>query len=114
MIQGAHLHLIVEAADRAALSKGIQALGICIARGLNRLAVRRGPVFADRYHEHVLGSLREVANAVRYVLDNFRHHVRLTEQSHGPDPLSSAGYTLPLLEDAPVVEPALWKLKHAI
>src|SRR6267143_955764 len=28
------------------------------------------------FHPHVLKTLREVANAIRYVLENFRHHLR--------------------------------------
>jgi hypothetical protein len=31
-------------------------------------------VIADRYHVHVLGTPREVRNALRYVLENGRHH----------------------------------------
>ncbi|HEX6813320.1 MAG TPA: hypothetical protein VF384_16995 [Planctomycetota bacterium] len=37
-----HLHLIVEAPDRAALRRGLQGLAIRIARALNRLWRRRG------------------------------------------------------------------------
>ena len=37
------------------------------ARAVNRVLERRGKVFADRYHSHVLRSPREVANAVKYV-----------------------------------------------
>ncbi|HEX6811127.1 MAG TPA: hypothetical protein VF384_05865 [Planctomycetota bacterium] len=44
-----HLHLLVEASDRAALSRGLQGLAIRIAMALNRLWRRRGTVFADRY-----------------------------------------------------------------
>src|SRR5438105_4593367 len=49
-IQGNHLHLIVEAESRAALSRAMQGLSIRLARRLNRRAGRRGAVFADRYH----------------------------------------------------------------
>jgi hypothetical protein len=41
-IQGNHLHLIVEADDAAALSRGLQGLLIRVARSLNRVAGRRG------------------------------------------------------------------------
>jgi hypothetical protein len=41
-----------------------------IARRLNARIGRRGPVFADRYHAHVLATRREVANAVRSVTGN--------------------------------------------
>ena len=35
---------------------------------------RRGSVFADRYHDRVLKTPREVRNALRYVLGNGRKH----------------------------------------
>src|SRR5438477_11853523 len=70
VILGNHLHLIVEADDEIALSRGMQALGIRIAMRLNRLQNRRGAVFVDRYHAHALGSRREVANALRYLESN--------------------------------------------
>jgi len=69
-----HLHLVVEAAGRAALSRGVQGLLVRVARALNRLWQRRGRVFADRYHDHILRSPREVRNALRYVLGNGKKH----------------------------------------
>jgi len=88
------------------LSRGTQGLLIRLAIALNRLANRRGKVFADRYHGHVLRSRREVAHAVRYVLGNYRHHTLETLPAHGDDPCSSARYMKSApLEDAPVVSP---------
>jgi REP element-mobilizing transposase RayT len=110
-IQGSHVHLIVEAESTEGLSKALQGLCIRVARGLNRLVGRHGTVFVDRYHLHVLGSLREVRHAVRYVLTNWRHHVREHEFLGPVDPCSSdiwAGR-----EDAPVAPPRTWKLAHA-
>ena len=69
-----HLHFLVEAADRTALARGLQGLAIRIARALNKLWRRRGSVFADRYHDRILKSPREVRNALRYVLGNARKH----------------------------------------
>jgi len=69
-----HLHLICEAEGRQALSRGLQGLLIRIARALNKLWSRRGSVFADRYHDHILKSPREVRNALRYVFGNGRKH----------------------------------------
>ena len=69
-----HLHLLVEAADRATLSRGLQGLAIRIAKALNKLWRRRGTVFADRYHDRILTTLREVRNALRYVLGNGKKH----------------------------------------
>ena len=86
-----HLHLITEAADRRALSRGVQALEIRLARALNGAMERKGPVFADRFHAHILRTPREVANARRYVLENLDIHRRragLGPRSE-PDPLTS-------------------------
>ena len=69
-----HLHFLVEAADRATLSRGLQGLAIRIAKALNKLWRRRGTVFADRYHDRVLKSPSEVRNALRYVLGNGKKH----------------------------------------
>ena len=52
-LQSNHVHLIVEADDRRALSRGIQGLSIRIARALNRNLNRSGRVFADRYEASV-------------------------------------------------------------
>jgi REP element-mobilizing transposase RayT len=69
-----HLHLLVEAQDRTALSRGLQGLLVRIARALNKLWARRGKVFADRYHDRILKTPRETRNAIRYVLGNARKH----------------------------------------
>ena len=69
-----HLHLIVEAADRVALSRGLQSLEIRMARALNASMEREGPVFADRFHAHILKTPTEVGRARRYVLGNAAIH----------------------------------------
>ena len=53
-VQGNHIHLIIETQDERALSRGMQALMIRIAKQLNRIMKRRGTVFGDRYHSHML------------------------------------------------------------
>jgi REP element-mobilizing transposase RayT len=73
-IQSDHLHLVVEADDRRALSRGMQGLLVRIARALNKLWSRTGKVFRDRYHDRILRTPREVRNALRYVLNNARKH----------------------------------------
>jgi putative transposase len=85
-IQRDHLHLIVEAEDARALSRGMQGLKIRMAKSLNRLWSLKGPRFPDRYHEHVMKKLREVRNALNYVLNNARHHGHRID---GVDPFSS-------------------------
>jgi REP element-mobilizing transposase RayT len=124
-LQGNHLHLIVEAADRRSLSRGVQGLTVRLAKGLNRLMGRRGKVFADRYHAHALATPAEVRNALAYVLLNHRsHRARAGERPlhASPDPFSSAGAfdgwasgSAPLSEPhrAPraMASPATWLLR---
>ena len=57
-VQSTHIHLIVEASGKSALSTGVQGLAVRIARRVNRLWKRRGIFFA------------EVRNALVYVLQN--------------------------------------------
>ena len=84
-----HLHLICEAEGRTALSRGLQGLLIRIARALNKLWSRRGSVFADRYHDHILKSPREVRNALRYVFGNGRKHAAEGREVHVPQAIDT-------------------------
>ncbi|HZX97143.1 MAG TPA: transposase, partial [Myxococcales bacterium] len=70
-VQGNHIHTIVEAPDAVALGRAMKGLEVRMARALNKVMSRRGPVFADRYHALLLRSPRQAANAVRYVLENW-------------------------------------------
>ena len=63
-----HLHMLVEAEDRASMTRGLQGLLIRIAKSLNKLWLRSGRVFADRYHDRILKTPREVKNCLVYVL----------------------------------------------
>ncbi|MEO8704899.1 MAG: transposase [Kofleriaceae bacterium] len=79
-----HIHLIVEADDDRALSKGIQAFESSAAQHLNRITSRgRGPVFAERYHVVFLRSPTQARYAIAYVLGNWRHH--LQDQGDGEE-----------------------------
>lgn len=82
-----HLHLVCEVDDSVALARGIKGLTVRIASALNLCWKRSGPVFADRYHAHVLKTPCEVRNALRYVLRNAAHH---GVHFAGPDPSSTA------------------------
>ncbi len=79
-IQRTHLHMIVEAASKKALSSHMQGLLISAAKHINRAVSiergerRRGRVVSDRYHARVLRTPREVRNAIAYVLNNWRRH----------------------------------------
>ena len=116
-VQSNHLHLIVEGRDRRAISRGMQGLLIRIAKRLSKLWGRKGQVFADRYHDRILRTPREVRNAVRYVLENAKKHgVRLAGRL---DPHSSAewfdgwrgGASLIDLSTAPVAAAHSWLLR---
>jgi REP element-mobilizing transposase RayT len=114
-VQGNHLHLIVEAEGKQSLSRGMQALTIRMARALNRMMQRRGSVFADRFHAHVLRSRREVAHALRYVFGNFAHHARrwgAEIRASFCDPFSSVTFfAAEVPAGAPVAAPSTWLLR---
>lgn len=83
-IQSNHLHFVIEAADgptqephtrkKNPLCSGISGFKISFARRLNKLLGRSGVVWADRYHREDLETPRQVRNALRYVLLNYRKH----------------------------------------
>jgi hypothetical protein len=93
-LQGNHAHLIVEARDQHALGRGMKAVGARVARAVNRVMGRSGPVLADRYHFRLLPTPKEVRNALRYVLLNARRHAatatKKIAKTVGLDPASSA------------------------
>ncbi len=96
-VQRNHLHFIIEAGNREAMSRGMQRVGTCIAMQLNKaMGRRKGRVLGDRYHELHLESPRQVRNALHYVLNNFRKHYwkdeRRTCEKNWVDPFSSAEF----------------------
>jgi len=117
-VMGDHVHLIVEAHDKAALSRGMQGLAIRVARAINR-GERSGKVFRDRYHAVVLDSPRHVRNAVAYVLLNSSKHARGARATPWVDPFTSGawfdGWARPIgvlgsEEPSPVAAPRTWLL----
>jgi REP element-mobilizing transposase RayT len=117
-IQRDHIHLIVEADSKAALSKGVQGFSISAARQINKAITARGgdrrtgKVISDRFHARPLTSPRAVRNTLAYVLNNHRHHGEDRVQparSWRVDPFSSGPlfFGWKELEDSPV----LWPLR---
>jgi REP element-mobilizing transposase RayT len=89
-VQRDHLHLIVEADDARSLSRAMQGLSVRISKALNRALRRRGKVFADRFHDRVLTSPKQVRHALAYVLCNARKHAVAPPIPGWVDPCSSA------------------------
>lgn len=120
-IQENHIHLINEA-ESAALGQALRALGIRLAKRLNRLWARKGKVFSERYHCETLTSPKQVRNALAYVLCNFRKH-RVNVGDVRPDLVdecSSApwfdGWAAPeprysAIGPPPVASPRTWLLR---
>src|SRR5215475_13035414 len=80
-IQRTHVHLLVEANDKAALARGMQGFQISAAKHLNAAISkgrpgprRRGTVFPDRYHAEIITSPTQARHAISYVVNNFRKH----------------------------------------
>ena len=112
-VQDNHVHMIVEARDAGALSRGVQGLAVRLARRTNALLEIRGRFWGERFHSRELTSPRAVRNAIVYVLMNAKKHgVRIV----GIDALSSSpwfidGFSPPLeprAEPPPVREARTW------
>ena len=119
-LQSNHLHLLVEADSRRALSRGMQGFAISAAKRLNReLCRRRGAVFAFRYHATSITSPTQARNAIAYILNNWRRHKNDVRAPYRIDPYSSAeqfhgwetphGYA-PRPEPLPCVRATSWLL----
>ena len=106
-VQRNHVHCIVEAPDAETLGRAMKGLEVRMARALNKLMHRTGPVFADRYHAHLLTSPRQAANAVRYVLENWSIHA---ERNGEPRPSGVDPYCSAVSHDCgpPLVAEARW------
>ena len=72
-LQRNHIHLIVESETNSTLEKGMRSLTITFAKGL-----KKGKVQIERYHLHVLKTIRETSNAIQYVLFNKQKHEKGT------------------------------------
>jgi putative transposase len=113
-VQRDHVHLIVEANDATALSRGMRGLAIRCALAVNRALGRCGALWSDRYHALALSTPRMVRNALVYVLANARKHLKLL----GVDPCSSARWFDGFAEarpgspgDPPTRLPRTWLLR---
>lgn len=113
-IQRDHLHMVVEAAGKEVLARGMRAVAARFARAVNRVFQRKGPVLFGRYHLRILRTPREVRNALAYVLLNVRKHWRQRYGSPPPVRLDIAssgawfdGWKRPPPASEPIAPPAV-------
>ena len=116
-IQSNHIHLLAEARDRRALSRGMQGLVIRMARALNRLWGRSGKVFPHRYFDRILRTPREVRGVLDYILNNKFLH--LAVECVGLDDYASGqwfdgwrdGWRSRAREESPLAEARTWLVR---
>jgi putative transposase len=84
-VMGNHIHMLVEAGGKEALSRGMQGLNIRIAKALNRVMGRHGQVLSDHYNATILRSPSQTLRARAYLLRNALKHYGW----QGPDPFAS-------------------------
>src|SRR5260370_5097679 len=115
-----HVHALVEADSAEALARGMQGLGVSMAKRINLTNDRHGPVFEDRYYARQLRTPTETANAIDYVIHNQERHrarqgmaTRLPHESHrtplAADPFCSAAFP-PGIGPPLVAAPRTWLL----
>ncbi len=105
-IQGNHVHLLVEASSRHALTRGMRGLAIRLAKGMNRMMRSTGRVIADRYHARSLRTPTEVRTVMHYLQHNRRHHVPSLPEGYVDVFVLSSDTTVGLLPD-----PGTWLLR---
>lgn len=76
-IQGNHLNIMAEASGNSDLYRGLRSFVVRFSKGVKRIVSVRGPLFAGRYHLHVLKTPTEVKRALAYILQNFSKHAKL-------------------------------------
>ena len=99
-VQTNHVHLVVEAENNDALSRGMKSFAVRANRLFNVASGRRrGRVWSGRYHRSDLKTPCQVRNALVYVLNNGRKHGVVSSTGLVIDAGSSAawfgGWTIP-------------------
>lgn len=75
-MQSNHIHIIVESVNNKVLTTGMRSLTVTFAKG-----IKKGKIQLERYHLHVLKSVQETKNAIRYVLFNQQKHENRKQSS---------------------------------
>lgn len=72
-LQSNHIHLLIESESNEILTRGMRSLTVTMAKGL-----KAGRVQLERYHLHVLRTIREAKHAAEYILFNQQKHEKGT------------------------------------
>jgi REP element-mobilizing transposase RayT len=97
-VQNTHLHFLVEAESKHALTRGMRSLTVALSYAIGG---GRSNTFRERYHATQIKTPRQARNTLAYVLNNWRRHredcVSLRHFDAPVDPYSSgvtfAGWT---------------------
>jgi REP element-mobilizing transposase RayT len=74
-VQKDHIHLMIESENKIQLARSMQSLKISLAKSLLFLTQNKiAKVFKDRYHVHILKTLKEIKNTKLYILGNASKH----------------------------------------
>ena len=69
-VLGTHIHLLVRARSRAAMGDAMRYFFSLLARRLNALFARRGPVWEERFASRVARNAKQLWHTLNYVLRN--------------------------------------------
>lgn len=71
-----HFHIYAEADCNLILAKSMKALGVTLAKNINKFFGVKGHLYKYRYHMRVLKSASDVKNVINYILKNGIKHRR--------------------------------------
>ena len=71
-----HVHLYAESDNNETLGRAMKALGVTLAKRMNRHFKKAGTCYRTRYHLRILRSATEVKNVLNYILKNGIKHKR--------------------------------------
>jgi REP element-mobilizing transposase RayT len=69
-----HIHLLIESPNNSTLGRGMQSLGVTMARGINLFKKSEGGVYKHRYHFRKISSSRELKRVMHYIFNNGVKH----------------------------------------
>jgi REP element-mobilizing transposase RayT len=81
-VQKDHIHLLLEACDQKQLGESMRVLSISLSKRLSFILKRKIKAFKNRYHLHILNSLKEIKNARNYILTNGQKHLVSEERDY--------------------------------